>query len=255
MNEKTEMFETAEDLAFAEEVQKFHSGEKVISESMQIAAIQTGDTEFFKTNSLIIEQSLFLKDRTLSENPLKNMKYGVVLVIAEMIHVCIENGMDKTEAERKCDAYICRLDKCRKKEEVSALYLEMCLDFADRMHQIENEIVMSWHIRKCIEYIHENLNCSLSIKTLAKLVGLNPSYLSRLFKHETGVSIKQYVINERMRHAEELLKHSNMTYLEISVTLGFSSQSAFIAMFKKITGTTPKHYRQEYLKKQQDAEA
>nr|MDE6004751.1 AraC family transcriptional regulator [Oscillospiraceae bacterium] len=93
------------------------------------------------------------------------------------------------------------------------------------------------------DYINENLNCNLSIKTLAKLVGLNPSYLSRLFKQETGGSIKQFVVLARIRQAEELLKDTDFSYYDISVRLGFSSQSAFIAVFKKITGVTPKKYR------------
>ncbi|MDE5769350.1 MAG: AraC family transcriptional regulator [Oscillospiraceae bacterium] len=244
------MSENSENKKFSGSAQKFHTGEKMISESMQIAAIQNGDTAFFKDNLRTIKHSLFLKERTLSENQIQNMKYCFVLLLAEIVHVCVENGMDKSEAEQLCETYICRVDKCRKREEISGIYLEMCLEFADQMQKNAKNSVISWHIRKCIEYIHENLNYSLSIKTLAKLVGLNPSYLSRLFKHETGVSIKQYVINERMRHAEDLLKHSDLSYLEISVALGFSSQSAFIAMFKKITGKTPKHYRQEYQKEQ-----
>lgn len=250
MNEKAEKIESNGAEKFSGDAWKLPTGEKIISESMQIAAIQNGDIAFFEENALTIERSMFLKERKLSENPLKNMKYSFILLIAEVVHVCVENGMDKAAAEHLCDAYICRIDKCRRKEEICDVYMEMCMEFADRMQKTEKNEIISWHIRKCVEYIHENLNYSLSIKTLANLVGLNPSYLSRLFKHETGVSIKQYVINERMRHAEDLLKYSNMSYLEISVALGFSSQSAFIAMFKKITGKTPKHYRQEYQKKQ-----
>ncbi|MDE7121906.1 MAG: AraC family transcriptional regulator [Oscillospiraceae bacterium] len=245
------MSENTENEKISRSAQKFQSGEKMISESMQIAAIQNGDTAFFNENLRMIKQSLFLKERTFSENQMQNMKYCFVLLLAEIVHVCVENGMDKPTAEKLCETYGCRVDKCRKKEEISEVYLEMCLKFAEQMQKNETDNVISWHIRKCIAYIHENLNYSLSIKTLAKLVGLNPSYLSRLFKHEIGVSIKQYIINERMRQAEDLLKYSDMSYLEISVALGFSSQSAFIAMFKKITGKTPKHYRQEHQKKEQ----
>lgn len=217
--------------------------EKPVSKSIQIMAIQNGDIEFIQNHLNAIQVHLFSGNTKLSENATRNMKYYFVLILSEIVQACIESGMEKPEAETLRDDYIFKADKCRKKEELCRIYTEMCVDFTRRMHEINKGNVISWHVRKSINYINENLNCNLSIKTLAKLVGLNPSYLSRLFKQETGGSIKQFVILARMNQAKELLRDSDLSYRDISVRLGFSSQSAFIAVFKKVTGITPKRYR------------
>ena len=132
---------------------------------------------------------------------------------------------------------------CKNLDSVDRLYGEMCLDFAERICEIRKESVISLHIRKCIDYIYENLGSNLSVKLLAEITGLNPAYLSRLFAKETGISLKQFIKEAKIDTAQNLLKYSDLTYLEISVALGFSSQSAFISVFKQITGITPKVYR------------
>ncbi|MDE5737899.1 MAG: AraC family transcriptional regulator [Oscillospiraceae bacterium] len=224
---------------------KAQGKEKPVSKSIQIMAIQNGDVEFVQKNLDAIKASLFSASKKLSENTTRNVKYYFILVLSEIVQACTENGMGKPEAEEMRDNYIIEADKCRKKEEICKIYIDMCLDFTQRMQEIKAKDIISWHIRKCIDYINENLNCNLSIKTLAKLVGLNPSYLSRLFKQETGGSIKQFVVLARIQQAEELLKNTDLSYYDISVQLGFSSQSAFIAVFKKIKGVTPKRYRMQ----------
>ncbi|MDE5753946.1 MAG: AraC family transcriptional regulator [Oscillospiraceae bacterium] len=228
------------------DIQRGYFGKNIISKSMQLAAIQDGDAAFFEKNKLQVAQSPFLESRKMSEDAVKNMKYCFVLALADIVQICTENGMLTSEAETLQDFYIRRMDKCRKKEEIRKIYTEACRKFAEQMQKTEKISVISWHIRKCMGYIQENLNCSLSVKRLARLVGLNPSYLSRLFKQEIGISIKQYVIAERMCQAKKLLKDSELSYRDISIALGFSSQSAFIAMFKKTTGITPRHYRMKY---------
>ncbi len=121
----------------------------------------------------------------------------------------------------------------------------MCLDFAERMQEIRKEPVISLHIRKCIDYIYENLGADLSVKSLAQVSGLNSTYLSRLFRQEVGMSIKRFVKEARVDTAQNLLRYSDLSCSVISASLGFSTQSMFIAVFKEITGMTPKVYREK----------
>lgn len=100
------------------------------------------------------------------------------------------------------------------------------------------------HVRKCIDHIYEDLNADLSAEGLADFTNLNASYLSKLFKQETGQTIKAYVTAAKMDTAQNLLKYSNLSYFEISASLGYSSQSAFTYAFRKFTGVTPGKYRE-----------
>jgi len=61
-----------------------------------------------------------------------------------------------------------------------------------------------------------------------------------------GIHFKKFIINARVNAAKNMLIYSDYSYLDISLSLGFSSQSAFISIFRKVTGTTPGKFRTAY---------
>ena len=189
-------------------------------------------------------------ERLLSGNKLRNSVYHFILAASYISQACIEEGLGHTEGVAIEDIYIRRADKCKKVDDVYLLYKDMCLDFAERMNEIRKETVISLHIRKCIDYIYENLGADLSAGALSEVVRLNPTYLSRLFRKEVGIRLCQFVKEARIDTAQNLLKYSNLKYSVIANSLGFSSQSAFIVSCKEITGMTPKEYREKYHNKQ-----
>ena len=126
------------------------------------------------------------------------------------------------------------------------IFAEMRVDYAQRMHDLRKNNIISLHIRKCIDYIYDHLHEDLSVRSLAENVGLNQSYLSKLFAKETGTTIKHFVTRARIDTAENLLKYTEHSSSEISFALGFSSQSAFISVFRKENGMTPRQYRDKY---------
>ena len=75
---------------------------------------------------------------------------------------------------------------------------------------------------------------------------LTPETTEGAFAKETGTTIKHFVIRAKIDTAENLLKYSEHSSSEISFALGFSSQSAFISVFKKENGMTPKQSRDRY---------
>lgn len=217
-----------------------------IDESAQYSEVQNGDVNAVRNRIENGDLTLISDVRILSDNSFRNSIYHFVLAASAIARACMEGGLGHDEAYTLSDIYTRKADHCQTIDSVHRLYKEMCLDFAERMHEIRKETVISLHVRKCIDYIYENLGGELSVKTLAGMTGLNPTYLSRLFSKETGISIKQFVKEAKVDTAQNLLRYSDLSYLEISISLGFSSQSAFIAVFKKMTGVTPKVYRERY---------
>ena len=69
-------------------------------------------------------------------------------------------------------------------------------------------------------------------------------YLSNLFPEVTGVTIEKYIISQKIERVKELLVYDELTLSQIAWELGYSSVAALSAQFKKITGLTPKHFRQ-----------
>lgn len=212
--------------------------------------IRSGDVEQVKRNFKDIRSNFNAGKGKLSDDPVRNVRYHFIVGVALVSRVCVQGGLDHDTAYTLSDIYIQRADRCNNVEAMLDLLGEMQLDFAGRMKSLKKENVISIHVRKTIDYIYEHLHESLTITELAKHVGLNPSYLSKLFAGETGHSIKQFITAAKVSTAENMLRYSDFSYLDISLSLGFSSQSAFICVFKKSTGITPKQYREKYYQQQ-----
>jgi AraC-like DNA-binding protein len=92
-------------------------------------------------------------------------------------------------------------------------------------------------------YIHTNFERNISLGDIAKYVFLSPSYFTRAFKEETGMSPINYLIKVRINRARELLEDTGLKISDIALSVGFSNQQRFNEMFKKYTNYTPLQYR------------
>ena len=102
---------------------------------------------------------------------------------------------------------------------------------------------LAWRIRS---YIIRNLNQPLSIERISAAMCLSPSRCSHLFKEQTGMTVRQYIEQEKIRAAKNALVHFDLEISGISEYLAFSSPSHFSSVFKKSTGLTPKEWRGRY---------
>ena len=91
--------------------------------------------------------------------------------------------------------------------------------------------------------IESDLTADLSLKKQAELLNVNASYLSTLFKKETGMTLTDYVNKKRVDHAIFLLNSSNMQIQTIAQYCGIPDVNYFTKIFKKYVGKTPKEYR------------
>ena len=185
---------------------------------------------------------------TLSEDSLQNMKYHFVITTALVARYCIEGGMELSTAYGLSDFYIQKADQCRTPEEVSDLHPVMCEDYTKRMKNLRKQKICSKHIADCVDYIYEHLHTRITINDLSEYVNLNPSYLSRLFKKETGTTVSAYIHNKKIETAQNMLVYSDYTLSQISSILAFPSQSYFTEIFHKRTGMTPTKYRALYFR-------
>ena len=117
--------------------------------------------------------------------------------------------------------------------------------FTRHMASLTKDQVYSRPVIQCMEYIDLHLHIPIRLAELAEHVKLNPSYLSVLFKKETGIPVSEYVLNRRIDAAKNMLLYSEYFSSQISEILAFSSQSHFTKAFKANTGQTPKQFRNE----------
>ena len=213
------------------------------SEFEKYRTSQSGNVEEVRKNFANIRKNFLAGKGTLSNDPVRNTMYHLVVSVALTSRICVEGGMSHDTAYTLSDIYIQRGDKCTTCEQILDVFEEMQVDFAKRMRDLKKNNVNSIHIRKCIDYIYEHLHEKLTTRELADYLGLNTSYLSKLFAKETGTNIKDFITCAKVNTAQNMLKNSEFSYLDIALALGFSTQSSFISIFKKQTGMTPKEYR------------
>lgn len=107
-----------------------------------------------------------------------------------------------------------------------------------KQHQTNNYIV-----KGIVRYIDENYQTEISLNLLAQKFNISPNYISRLFKEVTGETLFNYLNGVRIEKAKEFLKDMQMKMYEIGYKVGFKSAVHFNIVFNKITGLTPKQYR------------
>lgn len=100
-------------------------------------------------------------------------------------------------------------------------------------------------VRTVKEYVMRHIQENIRIEDIAKEVFLNEKYLMRLFKKETGCSILEYIAEQRMNLAKELLRKTDYPVAVIADTTGYNNYSYFTKIFKRSTGYTPIAFRQK----------
>ncbi|MBQ9872091.1 MAG: helix-turn-helix transcriptional regulator [Eubacterium sp.] len=185
----------------------------------------------------------------LSDNPLRNAMYHFVSMTAILTRVCISHGLQQEEAYKMSDTFIQKADKLSTPDEVREFQGEMMIRYAKVMAQKQKKGIHSKQVVKCMDYIGQNLHDKITMEQLAQHVKLNETYLSKLFRKETGLSISEYIRNKKIEEAMALLRYSEKTSIEIATDLGFSSHSYFISVFKKVCGMTPKEYRNQHFRR------
>lgn len=101
-------------------------------------------------------------------------------------------------------------------------------------------------VQTVINHINLNVAEPHTLKSLAALCHISPSYLSALFKQETGSTLIDYINNQRVKRAAHLLASTNRSIADIAEEMGILDVNYFAKVFKRIYGVTPTRYRREH---------
>lgn len=102
-------------------------------------------------------------------------------------------------------------------------------------------------IERTLRYINSNLTADLSLESLSREAKFSPIYFHKLFKASTGKTLREYVEEQRIKKATDLLLSGDKTLSEIAYECGFSSQSYFSSAFKKKKKLAPREYARQLL--------
>ena len=119
------------------------------------------------------------------------------------------------------------------------------------IHPAAHGAVQTGHadvLRKIEEYVYLNYRHKFTLDDIARHVFLSRSYLSGVFKAETGKTLSSYINDVRIEKSKALLCETPLSLLDIALLCGFEDQSYFSKVFKAIEGVAPKDYRAQALR-------
>lgn len=181
----------------------------------------------------------------LNEDPIQTMQTMVITLLILASRAAMTGGLPTALAYKINTYYLEKIQKTTDIHQLNQLKMTCLIDLTSRINQI-NTTETSRPVSDTIFYITKNLYNNISLNDICEALHFSPSYLSRLFKKEMNLTISEFITQEKIEEAKRLLIGSNHTLLEISNLLHFSDQSYFTKSFKKVTGMTPKVYRNRY---------
>ena len=209
-------------------------------------SIRNGDTQSLR---LALKETFSGSYGQLSDNPLRQEIDMGIVTMTLATRAAIEGGLHYEEIFSFCDMTIRQMEAARDPTTVRHIYrnaeyhlTELVRDFKARRSEAhagrEN-----LHISRCKDYIYGHLHEKITVAQIASAIGLDPSYLSSLFSAHEHITLKQFILNEKIQLAKNMLTYSSYSYIRIATYLGFCSQSHLGQEFKKVTGMSLKAFR------------
>ncbi len=180
----------------------------------------------------------------VAKSPIKQTEYLMVTMIALLTRAAVDGGMRPEEAYQLGDMYLQRISASTRPEQMSMIALRAQYEFTQKVAQARKVKSQYTFIEQCKDYIEKNLRRPFQVGDIAPAIGVSRTYLARKFTEVEGITIQQYIVQERCRHAANMLKHSDTSISVIANYFCFSTQSHFGEHFRKIYGMTPKEYRE-----------
>lgn len=216
------------------------------SEQMLVQMFREGNPNY--KDALEKSSSLSSGVKFDAGDSLRHSKNNLIVLLTLCSRAAIEGGLSPSISYTLCDYYTQRCEDAGTISETTNLCRTMLEDYMQRVRQARVNSAISKTVQSCCDYISVHVNEKLSIEFLSQRAGYTEYYFSRKFKQETGYSISEYIKREKIRKAQTLLSSTNMSILEISNELSFSSRSYFSDTFQKITGESPGGYRKKNMK-------
>lgn len=175
--------------------------------------------------------------------PLRTLK-NYAFALNTMLRIAAENGaVHPIHIDDLSSRYAQKIESVTTEASCLSLTREMVRKYCIlvKNHSLKGYSLL---VRKVITRIDSDLTADLSLKAQAELLNVNSSYLSTLFKKETGTTLTEYVNRKRIDHALLLLNSTNMQIHLIAQYCGIPDVNYFTKTFKKIIGKTPREYRE-----------
>lgn len=215
--------------------------ERYAAESQMMQAVALGKSHkveqiFSNASSLVFEKR--------TEDPVRNMKNYLIISNTLLRKAAEQGSVHPFYIDGISSDFARKIEQVRSVTEAGDLIKRMFRKYCNlvKNHSMKDYSLL---VQKIITIIDSDLTADLSLKKFADLLNVNASYLSSLFKKETGKNLTEYVSQKRIEHAEFLLKTTKLQIQTVAQHCGIYDVNYFTKTFKKYTGKTPKEFRKD----------
>jgi len=178
-----------------------------------------------------------------AQDPIRNFKNYIIIMNTLLRKAAEQGGVHPVYLDKISTEYALRIESIANITAVQTLMQEMFRSYCRlvKKHSLKN---YSPAVGKIITIVEADLTADLSLNSLATTLNVSASYLSTLFKKETGKTLTEYVNGRRIEHAKKLLKTTNLQIQTVAGLCGIDDVHYFSKMFKNASGLTPKAFRE-----------
>lgn len=175
-------------------------------------------------------------------DPVRNLKNYCIITNTLLRKAAEQGGVHPVYIDRMSSGFALQIEQISSPAAGPALIAEMAKGYCRLVRKHATKKYSS-PIQNAILLIEGNLSGDLSLTRLAKELNVNSSYLSTLFKKETGKTVTDYITHRRISHARHLLDTTRLQVQTVGQHCGFEDVHYFSKVFKRLTNMTPKQYR------------
>lgn len=181
----------------------------------------------------------------LGYDNVRQYKNAMIILNTLCLRAAVKGGADAKTCYQMGQVFMHKIEACSTLNQLISMNESspITTTYAKLVNELLFPNIHNQKIRDALNYIRENYQKRLTVSEIANHISMSPEYLSSLFHEETGTTIPAYITDLKIRQAHALLLYTDLSILQISEILSFSSQSYFQTLFKKKTGMTPAEFR------------
>lgn len=210
------------------------------SDKLLIAIREKNETQAMKTVEDQIKNGL----PHMLDDPLMEWKFYLVGLLTYITYFLNDSGVVENYYDHSRVEFTKEVYNAQSVEQCEEILRKIARFFSER--EQEPERTLSPLVRKIITDVDTDLKEPLTLQYFSEKLEVNGSYLSNLFRRETGKTITQYVTDQRLKHAENLLRYTNKPVRSVAAEVGIGDAQYFSRLFRKKTGMKPTEYRRKY---------
>ncbi|MBQ8797309.1 MAG: AraC family transcriptional regulator [Oscillospiraceae bacterium] len=197
--------------------------------------------QLHKAHSLLGGFSTFLFEQRLAD-PLRNAKNYCIIMNTLLRKAAEQGGVHPMYLDKVSSAYAVQIEQLHSLDNVLPLMTEMFRAYCRlvRKHATQD---YSPPVQQALLFVESNLSGDLNLRMLAQKLNISSSYLSTIFKKETGQTLTDFIAQRRVDKAMDLLRSTRLQVQTVAQHCGIVDVHYFSKIFKKVTGMTPKAYR------------